>query len=147
MQSEVLTGMITRSSGALVKATTELGEKALWNPMGKGRNAVDQCVECGFLSTLIAESLKTQSSPPFDREKMVALKAENDTPEKALALLNSGTDELLAAIAAFPAENWGVTMTLPWGENSFADLVRFVYWNNTYHEGQINYIQTLAEGA
>ena len=146
MQSEVLTGMITRSSTAIAKATTELGDKAIWRPMGKGRNAIDQCVECGFLSTLIAESLKTQAPPPFDRERMVALKAENDTPEKALAVLTSGSEALLAAIAAFPDENWGVTMTLPWGEHSFADLVRFVYWNNSYHEGQINYIQTLAEG-
>jgi hypothetical protein len=106
---------------------------------------VDQCVECGYISKVIAGALNTQGLPEFDWEKMSTLKAENDTPEKALGVLSAGTEILLAAIAAFPADQWGTTQVLPddWGEHSFAYLVHIVNWNNTYHEGQVSYISTL----
>jgi hypothetical protein len=144
MQEELLTTLIQKSGDALAKLTTELGDKANWKPLDKGRSACDQCVECGLLSTFIAASLNTQGPPPFDRDRLNALKAECDTAEKALAVLSEGTQALLSAITSFPADKWDVKQTLPWGEFSFFDLGMFVYWNNTYHEGQISFIQTLA---
>ncbi len=143
MQRELLTALIQKSSDALAKLTTELGEKATWQPLDKGRSAVDQCVECGYLSKVMAKALSAQGQPEFDRDKMNALKAENNTPEGALNVLAVGRDILLTAIADFPAESWDIKQTLPWGEFSFFELGMFIYWNNTYHEGQISYIQTL----
>ena len=144
MQSKVLTEMITKSSAGLAQATADLGDKATWKPLDKGRSAVDQCVECGFVSNLIAGALNTQGLPAFDRDGILAAKADNDTPEKALALLTSGTEALIAAIAAFPADQWDTVQALPqWGDHSFTELVMYINWNNIYHEGQISYISTL----
>jgi len=77
MQSQVLTELIKKSSAGLAQATTELGDKATWKPLDKGRSAVDQCVECGYVSMLIAGALDTQGMPAFDRDGMNAAKAEN----------------------------------------------------------------------
>jgi hypothetical protein len=143
MQEKLLTELIRKSSDVLTKVTTELGDKAGWKPLDKGRSACDQCVECGLLSTLVAGSLNTQGPPAFDRDQLNALKAECDTAEKALKVLSEGSTALLSAIQSFPEDKWDVKQTLPWGEFSFFDLGMFVYWNNTYHEGQISYISTL----
>jgi hypothetical protein len=43
-----------------------------------------------------------------------------------------------------PADKADDVVELPWGEKyTLGDLAIIVWWNNTYHNGQICYIQTL----
>jgi hypothetical protein len=33
---------------------------------------------------------------------------------------------------------------MPWGEEmTLTEVVMLIYWNNSYHQGQINFISTL----
>jgi hypothetical protein len=125
-------------------------EKVTWQPLEMGRTTLDQIQECGAINHFGAKVLQTREAPPFDeaaRERFARLKADHDTLEKALKLLDNGTEALVAAIEAFPEEDLDAMITLPFGPEgmtmSFAELMLMSYWNVVYHQGQINYIQTL----
>ena len=122
-------------------------DKQTWKPLDEGRSALDQVVECGGgMNLFMSRILQNRALPemnPREHERMVA---ENDTMEKALALLEKGTVALLSAIESFPKEHLGDTIRLPFGggmDRTFEEVMFMPYWNMTYHTGQINYIQTL----
>ena len=142
----LLINLNRQGAAKLEKAARELGDRITWRPLDKGRSALNQVVECGAINLLGAQLLEKQAVPPFDPAMFERTYAENDTPEKAFALLAQGTDALVKAIEAFPEEKWEEKVTLPFGggmEMSFAEVALLNYWNMTYHEGQVNYIQTL----
>ena len=93
--------------------------------------------------------LETQTMPPMDRAAFLAFREKYDTPEKVFAVLESASEEFAKAIEALPQEKLETVVTLPFGggmDKTLAEFVMLVYWNTVYHEGQINYIQTLAAG-
>lgn len=136
--------LATSSAASLEKATLALGDKATWSPLDKGRTAVNQVAECALIAQLTADILTTQVMPAPDWEAFGKAQAALDTPEKAIAALKEMTANLVAAIEALPESAADTKVTLPWGtEMTLGSLPMLVYWNNTYHEGQINYISTL----
>ena len=127
-----------------IKAMPE--DKVSWHPMDVGRDAIDQAIECAGIYFLAAKSLTTRENPVFDPAAFEAMKTENDTTEKVLALLEKGTDTFVAAVEAFPPEHLDDKVTLPFGggmEMTFADMMLLAHWNTVYHVGQVTYIQTL----
>ncbi|MBW3625872.1 MAG: hypothetical protein KY468_20965 [Armatimonadetes bacterium] len=121
-------------------------EKLTWKPMDAGRSALDMIIECGAMNLFTPKILEARAFPDIQRGWMDSYRAENDTLDKALDLLQSGTDALVAAIQAFPAEDLDETITLPFGggmTKSYAEVMLVPYWNMCYHQGQICYIQTL----
>jgi uncharacterized damage-inducible protein DinB len=142
----MLAQMNRTAAAALAKAARELGDRATWRPLDKGRSALDQVIECAGFNLLGARVFTEHAMPPLDPAAFEQLGRENDTLEKALALLETGTDRLARAIEAFPSEKLDDKLTLPFGggmEKSFGEIALMSFWNTTYHEGQINYIQTL----
>jgi uncharacterized damage-inducible protein DinB len=80
----------------------------------------------------------------MDWEAYGATKASLDTVEKALAALKPATERCVAAMRNLPADKADDVVELPWGEKyTLGELANIVWWNNTYHNGQICYIQTL----
>ena len=147
LSQQTLAQMNRTAAEALAKAAQELGDKITWRPLDKGRSALDQVVECGGIATLGAHVFEKHALPPMGPDTFEKLRQEYDTPEKALALLTETTERYTRAIEAFPTEKLGDKLMLPFGggmEKSFAELGLMSYWNAVYHEGQINYIQTLA---
>ncbi len=145
--TQSLAQMIRGANDALGKAASELDDKMTWRPLDKGRSALDQVVECGGFAGLGAHIFTHLAVPPLDPSVMQKFRTEYDTPEKALGLLSSATDECARAIEALPAEKLDVKVTLPFGggmEKTLAEFALMLYWNSVYHEGQVNYIQTLA---
>ena len=141
---DLLIGMLRHSSDSLAKAATDLGDKATWSPLDKGRTAIDQVAECALISQWIAGVLTAQAMPAPDWDAFGVAKAALDTTEKALESLTAGTDALAAAITALPDSAAGIDVTLPWGATmTLGQLPTIVVWNNSYHDGQINYISTL----
>ena len=107
---------------------------------------MDQIVECAGFAFLTKQIYDAQTTIPLDMTKMEELKAQYDTPEKALGLLDHAFEELAQSIEAFPDEKMGDKIILPIGgglERSFAEVAMMTHWNTVYHEGQINYIETL----
>jgi hypothetical protein len=57
--------------------------------------------------------------------------------------LKESATELVSAIESIPDDVTADTIETEWGPYSLADCCIHAYWNMAYHEGQINYIQTL----
>ena len=140
-------GMLKMSVEGLTKATTALGDKATWSPLDKGRTAVNQVAECALIAGMVTGILNAKSMPPTDMSGFGQAVAEVATsPESVLALLATNTDALCAAVATMTESDYEISVTMPWGNQmTLSEVVMLVYWNNVYHEGQINYISTLAE--
>lgn len=151
MNQTSLVSMINTSAASLDKAAAALGEKAAWSPLDKGRSALNQIVECGGIMQLSAQTVSGQAFPQMPMEQMRAMRnaalVENDTLEKAVTSLHKGADALTAAVSATSDEDLqNISVTIPFGGGmvkTLAEVVAMCYWNNTYHEGQINYIETL----
>ncbi|MCX6360571.1 MAG: DinB family protein [Armatimonadetes bacterium] len=121
-------------------------ERQDWKPLDLGRSALSQVQECAIINPFFAAILTTQTVPAMEGEAYAAAKAALATPEAARAALAASADTLQAAIETFPDEKLGETVTLPWGEGmvmTFGQIMLAPYWNMTYHQGQIAYIQTL----
>ena len=145
MNNDAIIGMLKTSAESLTKATTALGDKAMWSPLDKGRTAANQVGECALIAEMTTKLIELKSMPPVDMSKFGEAVAEIATsPENVLALLATNTDALCAAIATMTEADHAVTVTMPWGNTmTLTEVTQLVYWNNTYHEGQINYIATL----
>ena len=139
--------MIRGIEGSIVELEKELlklGEHATWSPLDKGRTAVDQIAECALITDWVAQTLENCALVSMDWEGYGAAKSALDTPEKALAALKPATERCIAALRQLPSEKAGDVVELPWGEKyTLGELANIVWWNNTYHDGQICYIQTL----
>lgn len=138
--------VLRSSAESLAKVTTELGEKASWSPMDKGRSALNQVAECALMTGACIGIIQAKAVPAFDWEAFGKAQAElASNAEAALASLATNTEGFVAALEGLSEEEAGVEVTMPWGEvYTLAGLADVIYWNNTYHVGQINYIQTLA---
>ncbi len=146
----LLTQLIRSESTALAQAARETGDRITWQPLDKGRSALNLVVECGWINRLTAELLETGELPFFEFSQFEQLVAENGTAEKALALLTKETERCAKALEAFPTEKLNDTVTLPFGEGmvkTIAEVVGMTHWNMAYHHGQVNYIQTLYQEA
>jgi hypothetical protein len=137
---------VTASVHRLEQATRGLGDKAGWSPMDKGRTAIDQVSECALINGMLADILISRTDPVADWEAFDQARAALDTADKAIGVLHETLGKLQGAYAALPAEDEDTQITMPWGKQyKLIDLPSIALWNNTYHEGQINYIATLSE--
>ena len=138
--------MLRRNGNALGDAAKALGDHIVWKPLDKGRSGLDQVLECAGFAFLTKQIFEAQAMIPIDFAQLEAMKAEYDTPEKALGLLDQTFEELANAIEAFPDAKMGEKLVLPFmnnAERSFTEIAMMTHWNTVYHEGQINYIETL----
>lgn len=120
-------------------------EKQVWTPLEQGRSAYDMLIECGAANLWISQSLTQGSLSNPDFSIMESLKAEHDTPEKAIAFFEETAKTLVAAIEAFPEEKFDTPAQLPWAQepSPLGETMFIPYWNTTYHIGQMCYIQPL----
>lgn len=142
----MLAQMNRGAAAALGKAAEEMGDRIKWRPLSKGRSALDQILECGWLYLFSAQIFSEQGVPPIDSSFFEKLYAENNTREKALALLARAGEDFAQSLEAFPSDKLEERVVLPFGgglERTFVELALMCYWNTVYHEGQVNYIQTL----
>lgn len=145
MNNDAIIGMLKQSAAALTKATTELGDKAQWSPLDKGRTALHQVGECALITGMTAKLIEAKAMPPVDMSGFgKAIEEIATSPESVLAVLATNTDALCAAVATMTEADGGISVTMPWGQSmTLTEVAMLTYWNNTYHEGQINYIATL----
>lgn len=138
---------LEKETADLIKAAQATpADKQTWKPLERGRTVVDQVAECAMINTGSAQMVADRAWPDVDMAQWRQTQAALDTLDKAVAQLQAGTAALTAAIRATPDDALGVEITLPWATCSLAEVFLMPLWNMSYHEGQINYIQTLCEG-
>jgi len=118
-------------------------DRIAWQPMDNGRTILDQMVECSLANAKWAAILRSGSYADIPRPEAAKAYEECDTLETAVGRVRTSADDLIHAIRAVPDTDLSKDIPTPWGAYPMARCCVHAYWNMTYHEGQINYVQTL----
>jgi hypothetical protein len=139
-----------QSAEDFIRAIRAIPEDKLnWKVLDAGRSPMDLFQEVAQAPTYPIGMLEKRSAPDFNPEtfgKLKEARAAWDTLDKCETALRENLTSLFAAIRAFPDEDLSHEIDLPFAENlrrSMADIMAYPYWNNSYHLGQISFIQTL----
>jgi hypothetical protein len=149
--SHFLAAKISAAGNALHDAVAKMPEDRIgWHPEtegNKGRDALDQALECAYLNEWIAAAYRSGTMVSIDWDDYKVQTDARRNKADCLAWLKSSTEALSSAIADFPADKLGDATTDPVHDGkatTWADFaIDLFYWNTVYHEGQVNYIQVL----
>ncbi|QYK52310.1 MAG: hypothetical protein KF824_08575 [Fimbriimonadaceae bacterium] len=135
-----------RAADGLIHQATKMGDKASWSPLDEGRTALDQVAECALICSSMVDVLKNWKMPEFTPEMMKEYEKSKAalSLDEAVAMLKEKTSALCDVIRAVPDEELVGTMQF-WGPEPWSKVgvMNYHNWNMTYHNGQLNYIQTL----
>ena len=119
-------------------------DKLDWRPLDHGRSVFDIAQECALCPAWCVDVLKNQAYIPSDDEaayeQQKAALTDLDACEAAFA---ENAAALKTVIEEFPEADMHKSIVTPWGTFTCYQLMAVALWNCSYHEGQINYIQTL----
>lgn len=121
-------------------------DKAQWEPTPDTRSVINQVVECCLANRMWGNTLQTQVHARLPEGVAEQAYKELTTIEKVTAHLQETSDQLAAIVRNLPDEALPVVVPYPWkpeAGNSVAECCFHPYWNMVYHQGQINFIQTL----
>jgi len=143
----IKTELVKQGNAVFDSAARVPEDKLTWKPMEEGRSTLDLAQECAYCPLWCVDTLKTRKFEMSDVDDANADAAEKNkewnTIEECRTAFHKNLEVLNEAIDGFPEEDMAQTMDLPWGNFSFAGLMSVATWNCIYHNGQINYIQTL----
>lgn len=109
-----------------------------------GRSPLDQTVELVGFCQMVVKVLAGEKVEMGHEAVRAALHEQFGTREAARAGFEAGIQAICEAVASYTEEDWGTTITAPWGMDiTKAHLVGWVGLHTMYHDGQINFIQTL----
>lgn len=141
---------------AHLRKATETGAKYIANninaiaedkrnevPAGNARSPLYIVAEAASVNGMVAKMLTGETMERPSSEQTEAYLKTFDTAEKALAFLTKETDSLLAAIDALDESTLGDIIPTPIGERTRFGLAEIPMWHMSYHDGQLNYIQTM----
>lgn len=120
-------------------------EKLTWSPLDHGRTVLSQLQECAIAPHFYLVYLKPGYQSPFHGyEEASEYSKQFDTLEKCEMKCREMTAELAEAMRQVTPDRLSELHVMPWGqEMAISTIAGLHYWNNVYHLGQINYIQTL----
>ena len=124
-------------------ATATPAERLAWKPLDSGRSILEQLAECSVANRKWAAILRTGVYANLPEGTYARAVHEATDLTSAVHMLRKATSELTAAIGSISPDRLGDTIETEWHPYSIARCCLHAYWNMTYHEGQINYIQTL----
>lgn len=121
-------------------------DKRNWSPMGDARTALDQVAEVAIMNGGTADIIRTKKFlADFSMESFAAARKHLcDNPDAMHALLKENTEKVVTAIRETTDEELNAEVQMPWGPMTVAQIMAYPLWNMGYHEGQINYIGSLA---
>ena len=115
------------------------------SPGGCARTAVNIVAECASVNAMVATILGGAEFTRPAREEREAFLNSFDTAEKALAYLDQETEKLMSAIDALDENTMGDESSFsPFGRPMTRfGLASLPAMHMMYHDGQLNYIQSL----
>jgi hypothetical protein len=113
-------------------------------PMGCARTPLAFSAEVAGFNMMLAAMISDEAVPMPSAEERAAMENAVTSVEQASAMVTQSVEKLAQAVEALPDEALGERVTTPWGtESRRAELVNIAITHMAYHDGQINYIQTL----
>lgn len=106
------------------------------------RTAVNIVAECGVLSGYLADKI-IDHGYSADHDELVSTTGKYDTVESALQCLTDNTNKLVTAIKALDEHSLQTDVELFGRQWSLFELCALNISHLSYHDGQLNYIQTL----
>lgn len=143
--------MTERASADVIAAALAVpAERLTWKPSEPVRSTVmSQLFECAVVNTLWAvvvaqRGIDKDVMPPAYLDLRDAQSAGKlDTLIPMLAALEQSTLTLTQAIRGLPEDETGTVVPVWDGTMPLSECCFYAYWHLVYHEGQINYLQTL----
>jgi uncharacterized damage-inducible protein DinB len=140
--------LIAMNNGAVdmfFKSVRKMPEdKQTWKPLDTGRSALEQARELATSPHFFLKHINpTHESPYANEEELMAAGTDwdLDTCEQKCREVTATYNEFLKTMTP---QQLTQMIPMPWGqEHSGAEIAGFHYWNIVYHQGQVNYIQTL----
>lgn len=116
------------------------------SPGGVARCPFDYAYEIAVINKRIAARLRGEDPGPwqFADQKWVTCSPEFAEKEKMVSFVRTSFDEVSKAWEAFDENELTTPITLPKGETSALDLASMAFSHAVYHDGQLNYAQSIA---
>lgn len=119
-------------------------EQALASPMGSARSAIAFTAECIGFNALLGEMLLGKEVSFPDEATQSAFTASFTSIASVSAALAESTEKLIDIVGSLDDAQIVSTIVAPWGQSYPAwKLALLASDHMGYHDGQINYIQTL----
>jgi len=118
-------------------------DKLRWSPIGEARSVLDVLQECGRVNERWADMIESGQWITWPREHIQDLIAKTGDRESAVAYFEAATAKFVSAVRGLPDGRLDEPFESPWRTASTAEWLMHALWHISYHEGQINYIQTL----
>jgi uncharacterized damage-inducible protein DinB len=118
-------------------------DKLSWEPLENGRTILAQLAECTLANLKWARILRTREYANLPRDLAENLWGQLTTLDAISTKLRESVEELVSALGGVPVDELSSQVQTEWGAMSLSRCCFHAYWNMVYHEGQINYIQTL----
>jgi uncharacterized damage-inducible protein DinB len=127
----------------LVKGVVNVPEeKRGWKLADTSRSALDILNHASYWTLFMGRTLAGESLPASEEEWLSATPELKD-PEGARELAERIGREFVAVVQALSSQDLEREVEMPWGQQTVAQVILDNYWHLSYHEGQLNYIQTL----
>ncbi len=135
---------LRRRAGLYLKDLSFIPEDKLTSsPGGCARNPLDFTAECAGFNRLVAALLRGEQAA-YDSDSHAKTAAAITSFEIAKAELEASVEALAQTVESLSDEALGEAVTTPWGmETTRFGLAEIASEHITYHDGQLNYIQSL----
>ncbi len=147
-QQEFLANAIEQGAKNLFAALLALPEdKRAWSPNG-ARSALNLVAECALNNGYTADLIENRAwgAPALDEYLVIQNETAAGSLDDLQNLLEANTKRVSAVILSTPDDALGVEIETPFGTMTIAQSIVYPYWNMSYHEGQINFIASMASG-
>lgn len=136
------------ATDALFKAARAMpADKLVWKVSDTARTALSLCAECAQMIPMTITMLETKTAPPMDETLMEQMGAQSATWTLADCerICREESEKLYAVLRDYSDEDLQLPIDLPFGDKDWrmTDVASYPLWNQTYHLGQISFIQTL----
>jgi|CXWL01.1.fsa_nt_gi uncharacterized damage-inducible protein DinB len=134
-----------RIAGMYVADLKALDESAITaSAGGAARTAQEFTAEVAGFNLMVAKKLRGEEVPERTDEDRAAFSAQFSSKEVCVSMLSSSAEELAGAIEFANEESMAEEVTLPWGETMSKWALANLCANHIlYHDGQLNFIQSL----
>jgi hypothetical protein len=114
------------------------------SPMGKARSPIEFTAECAGFNLWVARTFRNEPDDAAKKETRAAYLASLVTAPLATRAFEESIEVLATAIAETPDEELFREITMPWGSAApLHEAAAMATAHMMYHDGQINYIQSL----